>query len=70
MNTGDIVLVGLREFQDAKADIILKYTPDEARNLKHYGEIPDSTALNEGASDDEDQGDLEIEFEYDEVDDI
>ncbi|XP_064627788.1 eukaryotic translation initiation factor 1A, Y-chromosomal-like [Lineus longissimus] len=37
---GDIVLVGLREFQDEKADVILKYTADEARSLKSYGEIP------------------------------
>ena len=25
--------------QDAKADVILKYSADEARNLKSYGEI-------------------------------
>jgi translation initiation factor 1A len=31
---GDIILVGLREFQDEKADVILKYMADEARNLK------------------------------------
>ena len=28
--------------QDAKADVILKYTSDEARNLKAYGELPDN----------------------------
>ena len=28
--------------QDTKADVILKYTPDEARNLKSYGELPDN----------------------------
>ena len=31
---GDIILVGLRDYQDAKADVILKYMPDKARNLK------------------------------------
>ena len=31
---GDIILVGLRDFQDDKADVILKYSADEARNLK------------------------------------
>lgn len=46
--TGDIVLVGLREYQDAKADVILKYNPDEARNLKAYKEIPDNAKINEG----------------------
>merc|ERR1719211_815155 len=35
---GDIVLIGLRDFQDSKADVILKYMPDEARNLKSFGE--------------------------------
>jgi translation initiation factor 1A len=45
--TGDIVLVSLRDFQDEKADIILKYSADEARNLKGYGELPDSVKINE-----------------------
>ncbi|CAD6337774.1 unnamed protein product [Miscanthus lutarioriparius] len=31
---GDIVLVGLRDYQDDKADVILKYMNDEARLLK------------------------------------
>ena len=38
---GDVVLIGLREYQDAKADIIFKYNHDEARNLRSYGEIPE-----------------------------
>ncbi|KAF2292350.1 hypothetical protein GH714_020450 [Hevea brasiliensis] len=44
---GDIILVGLRDYQDDKADVILKYMPDEARLLKAYGELPESTRLNE-----------------------
>ncbi|CAG0879196.1 unnamed protein product, partial [Darwinula stevensoni] len=43
----DIILVGLRDYQDAKADVILKYNPDEARNLKAYGEIPETAKINE-----------------------
>merc|ERR1711974_77613 len=43
----DIVLVGLRDYQDAKADVILNYSPDEARNLKSYGEFPESVKINE-----------------------
>lgn len=31
INQGDIILVGLRDFQDNKADIILKYNVEEAR---------------------------------------
>lgn len=42
INGGDIILLGLRDYQDTKADVILKYTADEARNLKAYGELPDS----------------------------
>lgn len=42
IGVGDIVLIGLRDFQDDKADIIMKYTPDEARQLKAYGEIPEN----------------------------
>ena len=42
IGTGDIILVGLRDYQDTKADVILKYNPDEARNLKSYGELPDN----------------------------
>eukprot|EP00168_Porphyra_purpurea_P020678 TRINITY_DN879_c0_g1_i11.p4 TRINITY_DN879_c0_g1~~TRINITY_DN879_c0_g1_i11.p4 ORF type:complete len:139 (+),score=66.85 TRINITY_DN879_c0_g1_i11:140-556(+) len=49
VNAGDIVLIGLREYQDEKADIILKYTADEARSLKQYGEIPDTTTIHENA---------------------
>lgn len=30
---GDIVLVGLRDFQDSKADVILKYNPDEGKEV-------------------------------------
>merc|ERR1711881_243133 len=34
VNQGDIILLGLRDFQDDKADVIQKYSADEARNLK------------------------------------
>ena len=34
INQGDIVLLSLRDFQDDKADVIVKYTADEARNRK------------------------------------
>ena len=47
MNTGDIILVGLREYQDEKADVIQKFMADEARSLKAYGELPESIRVNE-----------------------
>jgi len=73
VNTGDVILLGLREYQDDKADVILKYMADEARSLKQYGEIPDTVRVNDA--------DVEIEGEdgemnnedlitFDNVDDI
>lgn len=47
VSQGDIVLVALRDFQDEKADIILRYTPEEARNLIHYKELPAGVKLSE-----------------------
>ncbi|ERL95654.1 hypothetical protein D910_00077, partial [Dendroctonus ponderosae] len=47
INQGDIFLLGLRDYQDAKADVILKYTPEKARNLKLYGEFPESFKISD-----------------------
>ena len=47
VNQGDIVLVGLRDYQDGKADVILKYMADEARSLKQYGELPENIRVND-----------------------
>jgi len=67
---GDIILLGLREFQDQKADIILKYDGDEARSLKAYNELPETVQINAGteALDGEEFGD--DNFDFDEVDEI
>lgn len=56
VNVGDIVLLGLRDFQDTKADVILKYMPDEARQLQKQGEIPESAKINEEANAEGGQG--------------
>jgi initiation factor 1A len=62
----DIVLLTLRDFQDDKADIILKYSVDEARQLKSMGEIPESTKIGEAvALDGED--DEEDTFVFDDI---
>jgi len=45
INTNDIILIGLRSFQDEKADVIQKYNPDEARRLKAQGHIPEHIQL-------------------------
>lgn len=64
VNAQDIVLVGLREYQDGKCDVILKYSPDEARALIKYGEIPDTTTVSENVEggEGEEEGDVAFEF--------
>ncbi|PVD28646.1 hypothetical protein C0Q70_11240 [Pomacea canaliculata] len=71
INSGDIILLGLRDYQDTKADVILKYTADEARNLKAYGELPESAKINEnaGMEDDLDENITFDNFDDDEDDD-
>lgn len=55
-------MVGLRDYQDSKADVILKYTPDEARNLKTYGEFPESVRINDTVTFVDQDYDEDIEF--------
>jgi len=47
INQGDIILLSLREYQDDKGDVLMKYSADEARSLKAYGELPENTRINE-----------------------
>eukprot|EP00948_MAST-09A_sp_MAST-9A-sp1_P000077 g77.t1 len=73
VGVGDIVLVGLREFQDDKADVILKYNPDEARKLRDYKELPESFGAG-GAGDADEDGDDACAFDFqvadEDIDDI
>uniref|UniRef100_A0A1B0AF67 S1-like domain-containing protein n=1 Tax=Glossina pallidipes TaxID=7398 RepID=A0A1B0AF67_GLOPL len=62
INQSDIILVGLRGYQDSKADVILKYTPDEARNFKTCSEFPESVRINDTVRFVEDGLDEDIEF--------
>lgn len=70
INTGDIVLIGLREFQPDKADVIHKYTTEEARNLQAFGELPASARINQTAvdmaMDDGEEGE-DMGFDFDEI---
>lgn len=74
INTSDIILVGLRDYQDQKADVILKYTPDEARNLKAYGELPENAKISDTVEFGENEEDNitfdDFDGEEDEIDDI
>jgi translation initiation factor 1A len=68
---GDIVLVALREYQDDKADVVAKYAPDEARELKKRGELPDGIKINEAViapapgEDGAGAGGVEGDYEFD-----
>ena len=46
VSNGDIVLVGLRDFQDSKCDILMKYLLDEAKKLQKMKEIPEHIKAN------------------------
>jgi len=61
VNQGDIILIGLRDFQDDKADVILKYNADEARQLKKIGAIPPETNIEEG---EKKEGDDDVPFDF------
>jgi len=63
----DIILIGLREYQDAKADVILKYTPDEARNLQQYGEIPQQVNITSTKEIDDNDGNVQFTLQDDDV---
>lgn len=60
ITVGDMVLIGLREFEHDRCDIMYKYNPDEARNLKAYGEIPTDVVVNENEFDEDSE--VEIVF--------
>ncbi|XP_038059308.1 eukaryotic translation initiation factor 1A, Y-chromosomal-like [Patiria miniata] len=62
INQGDIILLGLRDYQDDKADVILKYNPDEARNLKEFGELPESYKINDTTAFGPNEDDDDIQF--------
>lgn len=68
ITAGDIILVAKRDFQDEKVDIVHKYSADEARNLKQYGELPETARINETAVDmamagGDDDDDIGIDFD-------
>lgn len=52
INPGDLVLVGVRSYQDDKADILYKYSAVEAKRLVRLGEVPlTESDINDGESD-------------------
>jgi translation initiation factor 1A len=64
----DFVLVGLREYQDEKCDIIAKYSTDEVRALRSYGEIPTSfSVLDSQLEEEKEQEDETVPFDFDDI---
>ncbi|KAM2031090.1 hypothetical protein FF2_041641 [Malus domestica] len=65
ISADDIIFAGLHDCQDDKADVLLKYMPDEARRLKAFGELPENTRLNE----DENEGGADdyVEFQDEDI---
>ena len=59
----DLVLVSLRDFEDNKCDIILKYSPKEVKKLISLGEIPETIKVNEPSIEKEDEkNDIGVDF--------
>ena len=66
INPGDLVLLGLRSFQEGKADVINKYTPDEHRMLKSYNEVSFDEKINT-ASTQQDEVDVDFALDIDAI---
>jgi translation initiation factor 1A len=64
INNNDTVLVALREFEDKKADVILKYNDDEVRRLRILKELPDLNKF-DGEGNRSDLEDDRPPFEFD-----
>jgi translation initiation factor 1A len=65
ISVGDIVLVSLRDFQEKKCDVLMRYTPDEVRTLRKIGELDECMT---SGTEHEDNSDGMIVFENDEDD--
>jgi translation initiation factor 1A len=66
VNTGDIILASLRDYQDGKCDIIVKYNPSEINKLKSYGEIPQLFDRNDN-NDTLENSEVEEVFDFDDI---
>ena len=62
VSLNDLVLCSLREYEDAKCDIVDKYSPKEVRKLKNYGEIPNTLKTNETIAEENEEEDIGFDF--------
>jgi translation initiation factor 1A len=54
----DIILVSLRSYQDQKCDALHRYTSDESKQLKAFGELPETALLG-----DEEKQEIDVTFD-------
>ncbi len=66
ISKGDIILVSVRDFEPDKADVILKYSANEARKLQEYGQLDKNLKINETMEED-DSDDDNVEFKVDDL---
>jgi len=59
INKNDYVLISLRDFQDEKADLLDKYTPQEVKRLIRAGEMAEDKA-------EEEEEDIGVDFQEEE----
>ena len=67
------MLFSSRDFQDGKGDVIHKYNADEARSLISYKELPENAKIKteeENIVFENSENEDDIEFSFDEIDDI
>jgi len=67
VKAGDVVIISLREFEDAKCDVIYVYKPKEIRELKKMGEIPQT--ITEDLLKETEETDIGFDFNYEGEDD-
>jgi translation initiation factor 1A len=67
VKASDVVIVSLREFEDAKCDVIYVYKPKEIRELKKMGEIPQT--ITEDLLKETEETDIGFDFNYEGEDD-
>lgn len=68
IKVGDVVLMSLREFEDAKCDILYQYKPKEVVALKKMGEIP-GNIIEDIAAGPTEETDIGFDIEDDDEDD-
>ena len=67
MGKDDLVLVGLRDFQDKKCDVIYRYNLQEAQTLKRIGELPAKFNI-ETVNDKDSEDDMSLDTGSDQID--